>query len=267
MYLKLISYEASKKLAFELQMMYIPAVRTEEQLLSHNPIPKKVNLTEQEFIDLENEIRRSDLSEKSRDLVIKSLHFMTWLQNSLGHAKVSIKKLQKLFGILPSKRKKKNVDQGNSSAPDEVSSSNQNHSDKDALKSNKDNKIPGRTPAEDYTGAIEVIIKHHELKPGDWCPTGCGGKLHLLKPSVVIRVEGSSFARATVYKIDRLRCSTCGDMQKPLHDLPKEKYSSSLISQLIMNKYYMAMPFYRIEECQKVSVSNESVYIKSSNIP
>lgn len=87
-------------------MVYILAIRIKEQLLSHNPIPKKVDLTEQEFIDLENEIRRSDLSEKSRDLVIKSLHFMTWLQNSIGHAKVSIKKLQKLFGILPSKRKK-----------------------------------------------------------------------------------------------------------------------------------------------------------------
>ena len=39
-------------------------------------------------------------------MVIKSIHFMVWLQGSLEHAKLSTKKLQKLFGIIPRIRKK-----------------------------------------------------------------------------------------------------------------------------------------------------------------
>ena len=39
-------------------------------------------------------------------MLIRSIHFMTWLQDSLAHAKLSIKKLQKLFGIIPRIRKK-----------------------------------------------------------------------------------------------------------------------------------------------------------------
>lgn len=235
--------------------MTILPTRTRRPLLSHNPIPDTIELTAEAFLSLEDEIKKSNLSEASRALVIKSLHFMTWLQNSLSHAKVSIKKLQSLFGILPRKGKKNkaanNADkQGNPDSCAEMSATNENNSVKQIEPQGK-NKSPGRTPAEDYTGADVVTIKHQELNAGDLCPTGCGGKIYLLQPSAVIKIDGSSFARATLYKIDRLRCATCGDIFKPKFDLQKDKYTSLFTSHLIFNKYFMAMPFYRIEQYQK----------------
>ena len=55
-------------------------------------------------------------------MVIKSFHFMIWLQGSLEHAKLSIKKLQKLFGIIPrirKKHRKNKCDEENKSSTDE----------------------------------------------------------------------------------------------------------------------------------------------------
>ena len=44
---------------------------------------------------IESEIKTCNLSSKSKELILKALHFMVWLQGSLEHAKLSIKKLQK----------------------------------------------------------------------------------------------------------------------------------------------------------------------------
>ena len=55
-------------------------------------------------------------------MLTKSLHFMVWLQGSLEHAKLSIKKLQKLFGVIPHIRKKHRKNKGdedNKSSTDE----------------------------------------------------------------------------------------------------------------------------------------------------
>ena len=72
----------------------------------HHPQPEKIELTSDEFKKLEAEIQGSNLNTKTKEMLIKSIHFMVWLQGSLEHAKLSIKKLQKLFGIIPRIRKK-----------------------------------------------------------------------------------------------------------------------------------------------------------------
>lgn len=77
-----------------------------ESLSYHHPQPEKIELTSDEFKKLEDEIQGSNLNTKTKEMVIKSIHFMVWLQGSLEHAKLSIKKLQKLFGIIPRIRKK-----------------------------------------------------------------------------------------------------------------------------------------------------------------
>ena len=71
------------------------------------PQPEKIELTSDEFNKIESEIKTCNLSSKSKELILKALHFMVWLQGSLEHAKLSIKKLQKLFDIIPSRQRKK----------------------------------------------------------------------------------------------------------------------------------------------------------------
>ena len=85
----------------------------------HHPQPEKIELTSDEFKKLEAEIQGSNLNIKTKEMLIKSIemliksiHFMIWLQGSLVHAKLSIIKLQKLFGIIPRIRKKHRKNKG-----------------------------------------------------------------------------------------------------------------------------------------------------------
>ena len=66
----------------------------------HHPQPEKIELTSDEFKKLEAEIQGSNLNTKTKEMLIRSIHFMIWLQGLLAHAKLSIKKLPKLFGII-----------------------------------------------------------------------------------------------------------------------------------------------------------------------
>ena len=78
--------------------------------MHHHPQPEKIELTSDEFNKIESEIKSSNLSSKTKELILKALHFMVWLQGSLEHAKLSIKKLQKLFDIIPSQQRKKSAE-------------------------------------------------------------------------------------------------------------------------------------------------------------
>ena len=70
------------------------------------------------------------------------------------------------------------------------------------------------------------MIAHTELKPRDACPIN--------------------------YSIDRLRCALCGKVQKPTHDIPEGKYTDKFTSQLILHKYFLALPMYRLDGYQKI---------------
>ena len=75
----------------------------------HNPDPETVEISTEEFTEFEARIKASGQSEADGTLIIKSLQFMFWLQKSLEHAKLSIKKLQRLFGF--SSKSKKQSDE------------------------------------------------------------------------------------------------------------------------------------------------------------
>jgi transposase len=227
----------------------------------HHPQPEKIELTADEFNEIESEIKSSNLRPKTKEMLTKSLHFMVWLQGSLEHAKLSIKKLQKLFGIIPRIRKKHRKNKGDN---DNQSSADKDQKDDeggtgttaDETTASTDTVSPkkrsGRIPRSKYKNVKEIAISHTDLKPGDLCPTLCGGKLYRLKPSAILKIDGASFAYPINYSIERLRCALCGDIQKPDHDISKVKYTDRFISQLIMHKYYLALPMYRMDNYQRI---------------
>ena len=57
-----------------------------------HPQPEKIELTSDEFNEIESEIKSSNLKPKTKGMLTKSLHFMIWLQGSLEHAKLRIRK-------------------------------------------------------------------------------------------------------------------------------------------------------------------------------
>ena len=123
---------------------------------------------------------------------------MVWLQGSLEHAKLSIKKLQKLFDIIPSRQRKKSPKKQALSADiqvaaDSIDASSGNQNTVKAMSSTSNRK--GRIAKSKYSNVEEIMIAHTELKPGDVCPIAyCTGKLYKLKPSAIFKIDGASSA-------------------------------------------------------------------------
>ena len=104
-----------------------------------------------------------------------------------------------------------------------------------------------------YTNCTEIDLLL-SLTAGDYCPTKCGGKLGDYKTGVIIRVKGQNFAKVYRYFTHKLRCNLCGFIVKPTlpPEVGKEKYDASFKAILALMKYYMAMPFYRQENFQRM---------------
>src|ERR1700680_469317 len=71
----------------------------------------------------------------------------------------------------------------------------------------------GRNPANAFTGAEKVRVKHAQLKPGDVCPGCREGKVYCQKePKTLVRIVGRPPLQATVFEMERLRCNGCGEV-------------------------------------------------------
>lgn len=106
----------------------------------------------------------------------------------------------------------------------------------------------GRLGADAYVGAERIECRHEELAPGQRCPVCGQGTLYELPPGVEIRIDGHALLSALRYELHKLRCSACGQIFTA--SLPKtageEKYSPRARSVLVVSRYYLGLPFYRV---------------------
>lgn len=111
----------------------------------------------------------------------------------------------------------------------------------------------GRNPHTAYKNATNIHLLLN-LTVGDDCPLLCGGRLGPYKPGIVIRVKGHNFAQAYRYHLEKLRCNLCNAIIEPERpaDMGDEKYDASFIAILALMKYYVAVPFYRQEQLQRM---------------
>jgi len=110
----------------------------------------------------------------------------------------------------------------------------------------------GRHGAQTYVGAQQVVCRHEELAVGQRCPV-CGlGQLYTLPPGVEIRINGNALLAAIRYEVDKLRCSACGLVfTAPLPaEAGAEKYSPRARAVVVVSRYYLGLPLYRIEAYQ-----------------
>lgn len=110
----------------------------------------------------------------------------------------------------------------------------------------------GRLGAEAYTGAERIECRHEGLAVGQICPVCGQGRLYGLGPGVEIRIDGNALLSAMRYELEKLRCSACGEIfTAPLpRNAPAEKYSARARAVLAVGRYYLGLPFYRIENYQ-----------------
>lgn len=236
--------------------------------------------------DLLRKIQETNLNPQDQELVMGCIEFATWLPEAIREKNISIRNLQRmLFGEGGHQRKKKKKKNGadlsaqlekstaSSDASDEAaahdhpmeadadgqgkSSENPGSGDVQAVPEVVENthKGHGRLGQAAYTTAIDVRISLDTVQAGDECFSQCGGRLYPLQnPGVVIRVTGNALATVRRYLLERWRCNLCGDVVTAAlpPDASKEKYDAGFKAQLAIQKYYVAVPFYRQEQVQRL---------------
>ena len=236
--------------------------------------------------DLLRKIQETNLNSEDQELVMGCIEFATWLPEAIREKNISIRNLQRLlFGEGSHHRKqKKKKNSADSSTQLEKSTASSDASAEvaandhpmevktDADGESKSSEAPvdaqavpeaaqntrqghGRLGQEVYTTAINIRVPLNTVQVGDECPGQCGGRLYSLKnPGLVIRVTGNALATVQRYILERLRCNLCGDVvTAPLPpEASKEKYDAAFKAQLAIQKYYVAVPFYRQEQVQRL---------------
>lgn len=206
-----------------------------------NNKPEQFKITEDDLDSLCTSILGSDLSKDQSTLLIGLLKSNRWMIQQLEEGKLSIKRLQKIFGVNAEPNKKHQ---------ERKARANQKPSTDEAKKGH------GKTHSDAYTGAEKIEVSHSELNAGDPCPVDeCTGKLYPIEPGVVINITGSPIASAKKYIIEKLRCALCGKLfvaEAPEGMDPQRKYDEKFAAMLMINKYFMAVPFFRQDTLQEM---------------
>lgn len=222
-------------------------------------LPKVVDKSQADIDAAIAAIQSSNLPSATKEFAIACIRLAVWLPKALLEHKITLALLRKLifgFSEEASKKNKKQNDAETSNQPDpkktngDVNTPDNNEPAK-AETPKKTNQAPapghGRLPHTAYTNTINHQLTIANLTAGDHCPTQCGGKLYSISPGVIVRVKGQNLAAVHKYQVDKLRCSLCSHMVSaniPSH-VGAEKYDVAFKALLALQKYYVAVPFYR----------------------
>ncbi|MDH3604521.1 MAG: hypothetical protein OEU26_33355, partial [Candidatus Tectomicrobia bacterium] len=102
-----------------------------------------------------------------------------------------------------------------------------------------------------YVGTERVECRHEELAVGQRCPVCGQGTLYELPPGRQIRIDGHALLSALRYELQKLRCSTCGQIfTAPLpQEAGDEKYSPRARAVLAVSRCHLegtALPLTRL---------------------
>ena len=222
-----------------------------------NSKPEIVKITPDQAEQLLADILGSNLSEENSALVTLMIKGNRWLVEALERGQMTTNKLRKLLGIVTSEKasERKKKANSNSGEDDLIDSNEVDTTDGKSELKPKKKKGHGRNSANAYEGADIVDLKHETLNPGDPCPDDyCDGLLYeQSEPGVILRITGSPMAQATRFNLQKLRCAICETIYtaKLPEKFGDKKYDNSFITMLMLNKYFMSVPFYRQENLQK----------------
>ena len=110
----------------------------------------------------------------------------------------------------------------------------------------------GRQGAETYRGAEHVVCHHETLAAGERCPVCGRGRLYRVAPGVEIRLDGHALLSAVRYVLEKFRCSACGQVFTAAApaEAGADKYSARARAVLVLGRYYLGVPLYRLEGYQ-----------------
>ena len=231
--------------------------------------PDTVKLSREEGDALIERLQANTVTSDDRQLLVKLIQLYFWFTFALGETKISLQRLKRaLFGE-DKRRPPPPPAEGESSAGEDVDSAAAGRATPPA-ESAATVKDPaaaaaepaaapaqrppghGRRGADAYPGAVWVICRHEELAAGQHCPACGRGTLYPLPSGVEIRIDGNALLSAIRYELEKLRCSACGEVFTAPVPAPvgAEKYSPQARAVIALGRYYLGLPFYRIEQYQ-----------------
>src|SRR5215813_12369175 len=214
--------------------------------------PDEVKLSREDGEVLRQRLARNALTADDRQVLDHVLQWYFWLLFALQEATFSLKRLRvMLFGAKPKQR------QDPYAVPRD--------SDEDASGAGRARDIGDRAPAaterrsghgrqgaESYRGAVHVVCHHETLAAGERCPVCGRGRLYRVEPGVAMRLDGHALLSAVRYALEKFRCSACGQVFTAT--MPAEagadKYSARARAVLVLGRYYLGVPLYRLEGYQ-----------------
>ena len=223
--------------------------------------PQEVTLSPEEGEALIERLERDALSAADRRLLVQVVRLLFWLLLALQETKLSLKWLRTLvFG------RKAKARQTPPSGDSSDAGGTDGRRGRGALQPGLANAAghgqpghpgghrlgQGRQGAQAYVGAKRGECHHDTLAVGERCPV-CGlGRLYALPPGVEMRIDGNALLSAIRYEVEKLRCSACGQVFTATlpTDASEEKYSPRARAVLAVSRYYLGLPFYRLEGYQ-----------------
>ena len=223
--------------------------------------PNDVKLSRTEGDALIERVKANTLTEADRRVVVKLIELWFWLNFALTEAKLSMKRLK---GLLFGQGREGNDDDHEEPPPTSGDDSPTEPPPTDSATSSPDpepvdeteprpkRRGHGRKSAQAYTGATVVACCHETLQVGEVCPACGRGKLYRLPPGVELRLDGHALLSAMRYELEKLRCSACGEIfTAPLPtEAGEQKYSAHARAVVVLARYYLGLPFYRLETFQ-----------------
>ena len=236
-----------------------------------------ITLSSEEGEVLIAQVHQSNLPAAVAGRVTQIIRMYFWVVFALQEAKLSVKRLRNLlFGssAQPKDRPASEVEATSSEAPRQAAGAKEaatveevapylettgceagsGASESEAKPKPKGGHRAGtgRLGADAYVGAERTECRHEDLAVGQRCPVCGQGTLYELPPGVEIRIDGQALLSALRYELQKLRCSACGQIFTASlpHEAGEEKYSPRARAVLVVGRYYLGLPLYRIEGYQ-----------------
>ena len=224
--------------------------------------PDELHLSRQDGEALIERLHREALTAQDRRVLEQVLRWYFWLRFALQEARFSLKRLRALvFGDTSKQRPPKPPAGGGCARGDGAGGPGAAPAETPGPQANDANAPPstraqrsghGRQGAQAYRGAEHAVCRHETLAVGERCPVcGCG-RLYRVEPGVEVRLDGHALLSAVRYVLEKLRCSACGQVFTAAApaEAGREKYSARARAVLVLGRYYLGVPLYRLEGYQ-----------------
>jgi hypothetical protein len=227
--------------------------------------PNELHLSPDEGAALIERLEHNTLRAQDRYVLVQVVRWLFWLFFVVQEAKLSLKRLRTLVFGKPALASEVAVSEvggdGGEAAPgQEAAPADPGHApvrspaDARGAGARRGGHRPGqgRLGAAAYAGAARVACRHETLRVGEVCPVCGQGRLYMLPPGVEIRIDGNALLSAIRYELEKLRCSACGQIFTASlpREASEEKYSARARAVLAVSRFYLGLPFYRVEGYQ-----------------